>query len=1184
MNSNHFDYIHMVLQSYGQDLPYVEDSALSKNDKTLTKKELTLIFQTIDEVANQQPSHLGTISSTEIDKRIRLIETIKHDIDSLYNQYIHRIPPKNPSGFLQTARKMWKAFSKLLTTPFQKNVPSIDKTYKQLKQDLDKARAQLVHSQYENLADLRERFSSLASKWQEFVSHPNNVPLIEAQETLEQLLLQIDGLIAKSSSLETMLLLKETPELFTLFSTQSLSNADDFQKRFGTIFEAWKEGKLISSFASDPIPGKQIASLLGEEEGDYKDIPIRTGIIAERGFQHPERHQGFWRLKTSAQNFLSLHPEIEKAFSVSRETMQCRGLYLEFTQQEEQEQAFKKVLDLVKISPLPFVSLAFSHPLILDVPPTGLKGYQRREFFRLLSKLEIKTPVVLRLNDALSHEETQCLLKALPHVSELDLARQPIDWIRATLLFFQGLKKLSLAGTKVNDLDLARWQYEGIFDQIEELDLRECSQLTSKCYFPLPILMRETPQLRVHFPTSLPKAECPFPRGEDALRLQALLTRDNKDDIVHSPEENHLSPSNLALWLELDRQFSLPSNPYVVSINAQNVSELTNADLSRLIKKFPNVQEIDLKGCTQLTEEAFLDSAVQGFLNTPSWINLQSTGVSLDVRAQLQERFPALALADFTMIVGSKEFDFSRQQLMPLSSYWKNQFSKEGALHQKDRISLEDTADRSFNPEVFAYVHEYVKTGNFTKTTFTEEEAEQFFVLSQFFGRELYQKCVDVLTAQIDLPTISSLDLDWIRDLAERYTENELLVKCKRQIPKKGVPVEPFISPSGTLNLIVSDSSRAEPLSLFIHPEILAKHSPFFEAMFRWEKGQKNRNQLFLEEDPKAFLELCRWMDPQYEASSDHLHEVLSLADKYLISSELLFEKIEPLFDTTKVLSVDLLKFLSRDKIGKIAHSEKLKNDLFWLIINFIKKEVPHFENAPLILRILNLYDFTDFKFNEFAYIDFKFWHLVDYFFQNLADQGNAIAQTYLGCRCRDNIRERNVSKEVRKLYKQAADQGYAPAQYQLGLYCDKEQDFVKAKELYRQAADQGYAKAQYLLAICYEKGYVVEKDLKKARKLYQQAADQGHAQAQIMLGNYYEKGYGGEQDLNKARKLYLLSADQGNFQAKANLNRLDFEKKIVSITYDRKGNKEIIIREGNKEITIVEGSEGWWKSMRVRE
>ena len=99
----------------------------------------------------------------------------------------------------------------------------------------------------------------------------------------------------------------------------------------------------------------------------------------------------------------------------------------------------------------------------------------------------------------------------------------------------------------------------------------------------------------------------------------------------------------------------------------------------------------------------------------------------------------------------------------------------------------------------------------------------------------------------------------------------------------------------------------------------------------------------------------------------------------------------------------------------------------------------------------------------------------------------------------------------------QAAEQGYAKAQFNLGLmYYNGQgvrQDYTQAVQWYRKAAEQGDAEAQYNLGVMYYDGQGVRKDYVEAVKWYRKAAEQGYAKAQYNLGVAYEKGKGVRQD-----------------------------------------------------------------------
>ncbi|WP_304975288.1 tetratricopeptide repeat protein [uncultured Acetatifactor sp.] len=84
---------------------------------------------------------------------------------------------------------------------------------------------------------------------------------------------------------------------------------------------------------------------------------------------------------------------------------------------------------------------------------------------------------------------------------------------------------------------------------------------------------------------------------------------------------------------------------------------------------------------------------------------------------------------------------------------------------------------------------------------------------------------------------------------------------------------------------------------------------------------------------------------------------------------------------------------------------------------------------------------------------------------------------------------EEDQEKAIR-LTIEAAEQGYAPAQFDLGEHYRYEDD-EEAVKWYRMAAEQGYGEAQAELGQCYEFGEGVEEDKVKAAMWRQKAAEQ---------------------------------------------------------------------------------------------
>ena len=99
--------------------------------------------------------------------------------------------------------------------------------------------------------------------------------------------------------------------------------------------------------------------------------------------------------------------------------------------------------------------------------------------------------------------------------------------------------------------------------------------------------------------------------------------------------------------------------------------------------------------------------------------------------------------------------------------------------------------------------------------------------------------------------------------------------------------------------------------------------------------------------------------------------------------------------------------------------------------------------------------------------------------------------------------------------------------------------DYATAVSLYRLAATQGVAEAQYNLGLMYDLGQGVVQDHKEAVKWYRLAAAQGDAYAQNGLGVNYGNGQGVVQDHKEAVKWYRLAAAQGNAKAEFNLGNM---------------------------------------------
>jgi TPR repeat protein len=96
--------------------------------------------------------------------------------------------------------------------------------------------------------------------------------------------------------------------------------------------------------------------------------------------------------------------------------------------------------------------------------------------------------------------------------------------------------------------------------------------------------------------------------------------------------------------------------------------------------------------------------------------------------------------------------------------------------------------------------------------------------------------------------------------------------------------------------------------------------------------------------------------------------------------------------------------------------------------------------------------------------------------------------------------------------------------------------DESKAAEFYRQAAEQHYPPAEYNLALLYEEELGVTQRLGEAARWYRAAAEEGYGEAQNNLGRLYALGQGLSQDARQAAYWYGKAAEQGNIEGQNNL------------------------------------------------
>ncbi len=136
-----------------------------------------------------------------------------------------------------------------------------------------------------------------------------------------------------------------------------------------------------------------------------------------------------------------------------------------------------------------------------------------------------------------------------------------------------------------------------------------------------------------------------------------------------------------------------------------------------------------------------------------------------------------------------------------------------------------------------------------------------------------------------------------------------------------------------------------------------------------------------------------------------------------------------------------------------------------------------------------------------------------------------------------------HASKQYQKAlryYRQAAEQGHANAQHNLGVMYKMGEgvsmDWEEAFKWYRKAAEQGNAPSQFSLGVMYKNGWGVAENHGKGIKLLRKAAEQGLARAQYKLGYMYDYGNGVTRDEAEAIKWYRKAAAQNYEDAKSAL------------------------------------------------
>ncbi|MEJ2090139.1 MAG: tetratricopeptide repeat protein, partial [Gammaproteobacteria bacterium] len=117
--------------------------------------------------------------------------------------------------------------------------------------------------------------------------------------------------------------------------------------------------------------------------------------------------------------------------------------------------------------------------------------------------------------------------------------------------------------------------------------------------------------------------------------------------------------------------------------------------------------------------------------------------------------------------------------------------------------------------------------------------------------------------------------------------------------------------------------------------------------------------------------------------------------------------------------------------------------------------------------------------------------------------------------------------------WRNMAEEGQAKAQYYLGICYEYgrgvRQDDAEAVRWYGKASAQGFPAAQYRLGVMYDYGWGVPTNDTEAVKWYSKAAQQGHPFALDDLAFMYVDGTGVEQDYVQAYMWLFVAVSNGN-------------------------------------------------------
>ena len=172
---------------------------------------------------------------------------------------------------------------------------------------------------------------------------------------------------------------------------------------------------------------------------------------------------------------------------------------------------------------------------------------------------------------------------------------------------------------------------------------------------------------------------------------------------------------------------------------------------------------------------------------------------------------------------------------------------------------------------------------------------------------------------------------------------------------------------------------------------------------------------------------------------------------------------------------------------------------------------------------------------------DFK---IVYELYSQLADEGNADAQTSLGFMHQNSQGCEKDEAKTLELYTKASEQNQPYALFNLAILYSNglggvEHDQFKAHDLFMEAATREVPPAMYEVALMLERGLGCQQNYSEAAFWYEEGAKRGHVQSFNNLGVLYKEGHGVEADDARCFICFSRAAEAGLAEGLYNLGQL---------------------------------------------